>query len=1387
MHGVPSSDSSSAPRLIFALFESEARLLVGNASNVFVAPLRLGEDAPQGGERSPTIYWAGFTERDGEPTVDIIFEVAWRNGSAVDPALKGGAGHGYLAQFGTTFRGEYSVVFGVSASGEYGDGSVGAPLWSLKLRQATNAANTPGIYAGSSAASVPCGAGCADPRDRIDGRVDGLGGVIKLSIVAANAWSSGGTTTNQSLWLWIWNPLVKVGWLWPSGVGDPQAFPTTALGAAADYKMECPRCVFVPLNLSSGGAVDKSFSAPRVVVVPCTPPSRHQLCLWQGFTSATTGQVSIIKPLQLQGAALPPTQRYQRYRTNIPAHTSAGGQQVKPPLTHNYRRRHSRESERDLDLFSLSNDAYTVNITADGASFTVTTIRDEVQRQFQTTFYVVKTKDDPLLSDLQDHQKGTHLYSLADASPTYWESKHTTDMFTGFDGIEVRAIAVAPSGGGFVFQFAPQPGFRLQAGLSLASGHATPSLVWTLTAVNPGFWWTVGYVGAPAIPDVQAVPFAQYTSCFIRFNPPHNGTARCPFSQGSLLFPTSSANIPSAMVTDRNGNVAIALAVENPPFETCEPSKLNHPGKGFSSTCPTTKSCGGFSEPDACQNRGWATGAKAMLGVRRGSLAQPLVFAPPLGGWRSHVCDTNGTLSFSISIFLEGNTTPSDAYRSVSETVYSFKDERDQSATGALNAAFERMLDYLADVSQSNFQQWDSINKYSFYWMDQANAFKPLDVAAGAFVAAQADDMRLFRRFALQIILFSLRTVSKNHFLMPYRRDFGLNSATSLELGRPFAKPATLAAFYLLSGKRSPALLHYALEARRDGDTACPPHDGPGANEALAFLDAVEDAGRIKWYWQCCLSIANRFVVAGNQNAADPLSAEFLFSMWQRTHNESYRVAADLASRAREHKYRVSPPVTRESGETATFDKGNSTWSYWWSHGRWKQWGWPGGSSAMFTPQRVNVPAWRGSKRGTVVSGGGGGGGPLGTWFDGSPVGLLRAAAATNHSYPRALARASIIGRFGHFPGDFEGQPMRTLFAEQPDTAEHPLPYMTYTTWNTGHFWQGIASVADYLVADANDRSAGEIWFPSIIAPLNSGGVMHLPGLALRTSGSGNAGDGQLLRGRWMGDTNITLWMPSGLLTEVTNGQINWISGFNVLGTTAKTKNTVYVAFLSQSFVAETVNATLNPALIGGIETGTALSARMWTNGVASAVPFKVHNGVLTAITVPAKGFVALAIDGACAKPRLIRDMHDTAVQSLANPGSRVIIDSDDRMSPFGRVVGLGLSFGRDLTYAYVYTSANSTLMSDLVTKDPLRRSDIMVDSITLLGTTVLSASVGVQTNTSSSALRTNITATRFPFDFLIPMQPGALRFTWNFVATERSGKRHTGGPFSLVIAGGSK
>jgi len=68
--------------------------------------------------------------------------------------------------------------------------------------------------------------------------------------------------------------------------------------------------------------------------------------------------------------------------------------------------------------------------------------------------------------------------------------------------------------------------------------------------------------------------------------------------------------------------------------------------------------------------------------------------------------------TFTIQLLVHRGT-PSQAYRKLASEVYGFRDERDNSGPGSLNAGLERMGNYLADADGNNFQQWDAIQKYT--------------------------------------------------------------------------------------------------------------------------------------------------------------------------------------------------------------------------------------------------------------------------------------------------------------------------------------------------------------------------------------------------------------------------------------------------------------------------------------------------------------------------------------------------------------------------------------------------------------------------------------------------------------------------------------------------
>jgi hypothetical protein len=127
---------------------------------------------------------------------------------------------------------------------------------------------------------------------------------------------------------------------------------------------------------------------------------------------------------------------------------------------------------------------------------------------------------------------------------------------------------------------------------------------------------------------------------------------------------------------DTGANVALITDPSTFPFQPCAPWPNAPPS--FSETCPTN-TCSQDARVDACQNRGWASEARASLGLYRGNRAWPQIYAPVLGGYGSQVHTLPGHQhSFTLQLLVHQGT-PSETYRKLAQEVYGFRDERDNS------------------------------------------------------------------------------------------------------------------------------------------------------------------------------------------------------------------------------------------------------------------------------------------------------------------------------------------------------------------------------------------------------------------------------------------------------------------------------------------------------------------------------------------------------------------------------------------------------------------------------------------------------------------------------------------------------------------------------------
>eukprot|EP01050_Picozoa_sp_SAG11_P001599 SAG11_NODE_71_length_18338_cov_14.752974_3_plen_2964_part_00 len=1309
-HSAPPSPAPRTTAIGFALFISEADLLSGNASRVFVAPnsplLPAGQRLPVTPPvySSPTIYSAVHSRRGGQSTVDVVLGLAWHylNQSHPANALLSGLGPHASSQVTAV---DYNTFFSFDGAGYDGSGKKAAgPLhWEINLRAASDGF----AYSGSSSAFVPCGPGCGDPRDRAGGNADGMPGTQKLSLVAGS---------DSELMLWAWDPIVKARWLWPSGFGTAQGgfnksavllhLPGVRLAARSDPKMEVVPC---PQDIVGTG-----------------------FCLWVGLMTASEGQLSFYRKLDAQDGVQQVETFPRRYKTITPPIVQ---KQQQPALQQPPGTAHGPEVATRNGL-TLQNQAFKVVVAADGSSFTLTEIGSSLTRSFHSRFSVVGSDKDPQLSDMRDGggaHSGSGLYFVADDIPSYWRRNRTLDVTKAGDStVTTTASSCQPlNGTAITMVFSDGGHFVLQASIALPTGMMLPRLSWSLAAKITGYF-TVGFVGAPALATNESVPFAQTGNCFSV-----ERTTRCPLNE-SIVFPDAGANLPYAMTSDKSqANVALISDPSTFPFQPCLP--WPDAGPQFSKTCPTN-ACAEGSAADACQNRGWASEARSSIGIQRGDQAVPLIFAPVFGGFQSRV-SAGHQQNFTLQLLVcEGS--PSDAYRRLASEVYGFRDERDNSGPGSLNTAIERMADYLADADGLNLLQWDAVQKYSFYWMDNACAFKPLDFMSGLSIALLTDDLKMYTLFAREMAKFSLSHSDKEKYLWPYESTVGLSNSKdsaghfgmAQNHGSGFANAAEIMQIYWLTGSRSSALPVLAGLMAFNETLPCPNADSN--YDTLLYYQLTTGSSKEHW-WSCTLEAASHLMMRDAKTPKDPseykcTNTDFFVSLFALTHQTKYKEAALLCEANCEVKYQVFPRATAADGEMITVDAGNRSLSYWWTHGRWGSWGWPLEKQGMWA-RKQTVPTWRASHNGLVTSGGGGGGGWLGTLSLDSPVRMLRAATLSNDSYARALARASIVGRFGHFPGDFQSKPKHTLLWEAPDLADHILPKETQTTWNTGHFWPVAANVLDFLMTDAADRSNNSILFPSTYINSIPFGRLYSPAL----------GNGSFY------DEPSMPWVPAGLFKTVSNAQFNWMAAYS--------EDAVFIAMISQSFSEESVTCVLNDELIGGLE--SASISRVWRNNVETAaqkIPLKPSGGSksFTISGVPGKGMVALKLPGAVAKTRLHRKV---LAPGLAPLSSRSRVVGTDGNGAFGIVSGIALRWGRNMTELYAFSQANSTMFRSKITKDDAATSHVVFDRVSFHWRV-------------DNGAEHELTGTMFPFDFSVWLPDDCASAAFRFTGISSTG-----------------
>jgi hypothetical protein len=680
-----------------------------------------------------------------------------------------------------------------------------------------------------------------------------------------------------------------------------------------------------------------------------------------------------------------------------------------------------------------------------------------------------------------------------------------------------------------------------------------------------------------------------------------------------------------------------------------------------------------------------------------GGAMQPIIAAPLYGTAESN---RSAPHTFRVRLIVRQDS-GFGTFRHLAETLYGFEDRRRNLPGGSLNAALDNLTDLILNRSGENYSHWIPNAKANDYINDQPGYARFQSAVYALSLAMTRDDAELFEERAVPSIEYFASRRRNLFKISAYDPDYPMGGPMN---GMRIGEWITLSA---MTGRRSPAFellgrealfSSFALENKINHTVVYPRAQALDlAKLWLRHLTSYYRAtGEIR-YLEDAVAIADQFIAWRlNQPPLDfrdthssfwaeisPIWEAF-FELYEVTGQSRYRDAAIQALQPFIMRMNFSPAVP--AGEV--------------------------------TVSGETVPAWRVSEVGLISEAAGTSSSHRGIFMPYAAAFLARAARYTGDRFYADLAKANIIGRFLNYPGYAYRNQHSTVFQR----ADYPLrPYSEYE--NTGHMNHPLplaCMVIDYLVADAERRSDGAIWFPSLFTD---------SGAYFKNRVYGHA------PGRFYGDTQVWPWLPRGLvsLSGPNAEQLNYLAGIG--------NGRLYLSLSNQSPEAVTAILQFDKTRVALTDGG---QVRAWSNGAVHQVG-SIHGGGLT-ITVPPDGLLALAIDGATPALALQPDYANAHGPRL--PAASYF----NGTAPFGRNVGMILSLSPLRQWAFVYTDAPPSVM--------------------------ISATLNYRIDTGAWQTATK---SSYPFEFSVPLPPTAA--TFSYFITGSSGQSSTLETLSLATA----
>ena len=634
-------------------------------------------------------------------------------------------------------------------------------------------------------------------------------------------------------------------------------------------------------------------------------------------------------------------------------------------------------------------------------------------------------------------------------------------------------------------------------------------------------------------------------------------------------------------------------------------------------------------------------------------LAQSSIFAPVLGGVNSKM-KTGDNCSFKAYIFVVKNDIDA-AFEECGREIYGFSDVR-RNATVTLNKTFENMVDYC----MSKYASFNDELRGCDYSSDVPGAVKNISGLHPLSIAFVTDNKEIYKKRARPMIEYGL---TRERFLFSTNSEI-TRDGTSSKLNGPGVPMSDLSTTFTYSKNRMP---HYLNTAKKIYDEKI----NRSLNlDAMLYGDRWQNAMALyratgeKKYLDDAIRLADKYLEERVNTTQTDFTDEYsrglffwtsytnqymeLYLMYLTTGDKKYLEAAHEGMRQYARFCWMSPMIPEGN---VTVNVGDSVPRYR-SGSRW---------ITMRIPEE-SVEAWRVSEQGLTPESTPTCNDHRAIFMPNFAPFMMYMAAETGDDFLHDIARNAVIGRYENFPG-YHINAGRTTAFEKYDFPLHSFEELNgHTSMHFNHPWSMVASLMDYMMAEAYFMSEKQI----DMKPEYAEGYAYCRSLIYGAN-----------KGIFYGEKDVMPYMPKGLL-ETDNLQLNYIS--------ARGNNKLYVAFTNQ--YTDNVKATVFlDAQKAGIDPEKEYKCQVWKdNKVTSEITLK--DGKVT-IEVSPKGITAIAIVGAEPKAEFQKALN-TETPTWSKDFSQVGFEDDQAVI---------FNMGKGITSAYIMTAANNEIFTKVTVK----------------------------------------------------------------------------------------